>query len=56
MPRTMRSPTHFSTPRPGGRAVRLRVEDGEAWAGTCRQLQLKLDDGTSHYANVQFTK
>lgn len=26
------------------------------WAGTCREFQLKLADGTSHYAFFQFTK
>jgi len=26
------------------------------WAGTCRQLQVKLADGTSHVANFSFTK
>jgi hypothetical protein len=26
------------------------------WAGTCRQLVVKLNDGTSHRANFQFTK
>jgi len=24
------------------------------WAGTCRQLEVKLDDGTSHFANFTF--
>ena len=28
----------------------------KAWAGTCRQLVVKLNDGTSHRANFQFTK
>lgn len=26
------------------------------WAGTCRQLVLTLDDGSTHTANVQFNK
>ncbi len=26
------------------------------WAGTCRQLVVKLDDGTYHYADFNFTK
>ena len=26
----------------------------KSWAGTCRQLEVKLIDGTSHYANFQF--
>jgi hypothetical protein len=26
----------------------------KAWAGTCRQLIVKLVDGTSHYANFKF--
>jgi hypothetical protein len=28
----------------------------KAWAGTCRQLVVKLDDGTYHRANFQFVK
>ena len=28
----------------------------KAWAGTCRQLQVKLADGTYHYANFNFTR
>jgi hypothetical protein len=28
----------------------------KAWAGTCRQLQVKLADGTSHFAKFQFTR
>jgi hypothetical protein len=28
----------------------------KAWAGTCRQLQVKLADGTYHYANFSFTR
>jgi hypothetical protein len=28
----------------------------KAWAGTCRQLQVLLADGTSHLANLQFVK
>lgn len=28
----------------------------KAWAGTCRQLEVKLADGTSHFANFQFKK
>jgi Tol biopolymer transport system component len=28
----------------------------KAWAGTCRQLVVKLNDGTSHQANFNFTK
>lgn len=28
----------------------------KAWAGSCRQLQLKLADGTVHAANFKFTK
>ena len=28
----------------------------KAWSGTCRQLEVKLDDGTSHLANFTFTK
>jgi len=28
----------------------------KAWAGTCRQLIVKLDDGTYHRANFQFVK
>src|SRR6266508_2175351 len=28
----------------------------KAWAGTCRQLVVKLNDGTSHRANFQLTK
>ena len=28
----------------------------KAWAGTCRQLVVKLDDGTYHRANFNFTK
>ena len=28
----------------------------KAWAMTCRQLVVKLNDGTSHHANFQFTK
>ena len=27
----------------------------KAWAGTCRQLVVKLEDGTFHQANFQFT-
>jgi hypothetical protein len=26
------------------------------WAGSCRQLQVKLADGTYHYANFSFTR
>jgi hypothetical protein len=28
----------------------------KAWAGTCRQLVLKLDDGTYHRANFEFRR
>ena len=28
----------------------------KAWAGTCRELTLTLDDGTSHTALFRFTK
>jgi hypothetical protein len=28
----------------------------KGWAGTCRQLVVKLDDGTYHYADFNFTK
>jgi len=28
----------------------------KSWAGTCRQLSMKLVDGTEHAANFQFTK
>jgi hypothetical protein len=28
----------------------------KAWAGTCRQLVIKLNDGTYHRANFNFTK
>jgi hypothetical protein len=28
----------------------------KTWAGTCRQLQVKLADGTSHFANFQFKR
>jgi len=28
----------------------------KAWAGTCRQLLVKLDDGSYHRANFQFVK
>ena len=28
----------------------------KAWAGTCRQLEVKLIDGTSHYATFKLTK
>ena len=28
----------------------------KTWAQTCRQLVVKLADGTSHYANFKFTK
>jgi predicted extracellular nuclease len=28
----------------------------KAWAGTCRQLVVKLDDGTSHRANFKLTR
>jgi hypothetical protein len=28
----------------------------KSWAGTCRQLVVKLTDGTSHWANFKFTK
>jgi len=28
----------------------------KAWAGSCRQLVVKLNDGTSHQANFKFTK
>ena len=30
------------------------AESSAAWAGTCRQLALTLDDGTTHVANVMF--
>jgi hypothetical protein len=26
----------------------------KGWAGTCRQLIVQLNDGTTHYANFQF--
>jgi extracellular elastinolytic metalloproteinase len=26
----------------------------KAWAGTCRQLIIRLDDGTDHIANFKF--
>ncbi len=26
------------------------------WEGTCRQLVVRLDDGTSHRANFKFTR
>ena len=28
----------------------------KSWAGTCRQLRVKLMDGTSHIANFNFTR
>jgi hypothetical protein len=28
----------------------------KAWAGKCRQLTVKLIDGTSHYANFYFVR
>ena len=28
----------------------------KAWANTCRQLEVKLNDGTSHFANFEFKK
>jgi hypothetical protein len=28
----------------------------KAWAGTCRQLNVVLADGTYHHANVRFPK
>ena len=28
----------------------------KAWAGTCRQLSVKLIDGTTHVANFKFLK
>jgi hypothetical protein len=28
----------------------------KAWAGTCRQLSVKLIDGTTHLANFKFLK
>jgi hypothetical protein len=28
----------------------------KAWAGTCRQFQMMLNDGTLHTANFNFTK
>ena len=28
----------------------------KAWAGTCRQLIVELDDGSTHVANFDFTK
>ena len=28
----------------------------KGWAGTCRLLNVKLADGTSHYAYFSFTK
>ena len=28
----------------------------ESWAGTCRQLMLKLNDGTEHLAGFKFSR
>jgi hypothetical protein len=28
----------------------------KSWAGTCRQLQVKLADGSLHVANFNFTR
>ena len=28
----------------------------KSWGGSCRQLQVKLQDGTTHYANFSFTR
>ena len=28
----------------------------KSWGGTCRQLVVKLNDGTEHIANFKFTK
>jgi hypothetical protein len=37
----------------GGR-YRYSWTTSKSWAGTCRQLIVKLTDGTSHRANVRF--
>ena len=37
----------------GGR-YQLQVETDASWAGSCRQLAVTLDDGTTHTANVSF--
>lgn len=34
----------------------MGVVSEKAWAGTCRQLVVRLADGTDHRANYQFTK
>ena len=34
----------------------LQWQSERSWVGTCRQLALTLDDGSTHRANVRFTK
>ena len=33
---------------------KLQLETHASWTGSCRQLTLTLDDGTTHVANVNF--
>ncbi|HEV2951891.1 MAG TPA: hypothetical protein VGZ51_07300, partial [Actinomycetota bacterium] len=35
---------------------RARLVADRAWAGTCRQLMIALDDRTYHFASFRFTK
>ncbi|HET8768324.1 MAG TPA: PxKF domain-containing protein [Pedococcus sp.] len=51
--------------QPGGSSLQYDAATGtytyvwksdKAWAGSCRQLVVKLDDGTLHRANFKFTK
>jgi hypothetical protein len=39
---------------PAGNQYTYVWKTEKAWAGTCRQLRLKLGDGTMHRANFMF--
>jgi hypothetical protein len=41
---------------PGARAYVLLWKTDRAWANSCRQLIVKLTDGSVHRANFQFAR
>ena len=45
----------LSYSRKAGRYT-VAFASSEAWAGTCRQLVVRLADGTDHRANYRFTR
>lgn len=56
------SPSAPAAPVPGFEKVELRLRGrarlvaDRAWAGTCRQLMIAIDDGTYHFASFRLTK